>query len=156
MSAIPVAKQQFVVVRDIDASAERVFDAIVSPEGMMAWVIGCRAASWQHAAGADALGVGSLRILELPGSVVRERIVYWQAGRQLNYQLQPPSPLQKVVTRYEGATSVTPISPSQCRLTWAIHFDTPGAQALSAPLVRPAMRVLIGQMSTQLARFAEK
>jgi uncharacterized protein YndB with AHSA1/START domain len=155
MSATPAAQQQFVITRDIDASAQQVFDAIVSTEGMLAWVIGCRAARWQHARGADAPGIGSLRILELPGSVVQERIVHWQAGRQLNYQLQPPSPLQKLVTRYEGVNEVIATGPASCRLSWAIHYDTPGLQALIAPGFRLAMRALIGQMATRLARFAE-
>jgi uncharacterized protein YndB with AHSA1/START domain len=157
MSANPNAKQQFIVTRDVRASAERVFEALVSPEGMLVWALSPRSASWEHPAGATGLGLGSVRVFGLGGSqVMRERIVYWEAGRQLNYQIESPSPMEKVTTHYEGVTTVSSTGPSTCKLTWAAHYDTPGLQAVVAPVVRLGLRMLLGRMATLLVKFAEK
>ncbi len=156
MSATPNAKQQFMITRDVRASAERVFDALTSPEGMTAWALGSPSASWEHAKGSKSPDVGSVRVFGVGASDVRERIVYWEANRQLNYRIEPPSPFEKVVTNYEAVTAVTPTGPSSCRLTWSAHYDTPGMQAVLAPVVRLGLRAVIGAMAKRLARFAER
>jgi uncharacterized protein YndB with AHSA1/START domain len=155
MSATPAAKRQFTVTRDVRASAERVFEALVTPDGMKVWALGCRSASWEHPAGAGGPAEGSVRIFGLGGSDVRERIVHWDANRQLNYRIEPPSAFEKIATNYEGVTAVTPTGPSSCRLTWSAHYDTPGMQAVVAPVVRLGLRVLIGAMAKRLAKLAE-
>ena len=156
MSATPAAKQQFVVTRDVRASADHVFAALNTPESMRVWALGAKSASWEHPAGAAGPGVGSVRIFGVGDSAVRERIVHWKANRQLNYRIEPPSALEKVATNYEGVTAVTPTGPSSCTLTWSVYYDTPGMQAIMAPLVRLGMRKLIGEMAKRLAKFAEK
>jgi len=156
MSATPAAPQQFVVTREVRASAERVFEALNAPDSMKVWARGCRSAAWEHPPGAAGPDEGSVRIFGIGDSQVRERIVHWQAHRQLNYRIEPPSSLEKVATNYEGVTAVTPTGPSTCRLTWAVHYETSGLQTVVAPVVRAGMRALIGEMARRLARFAEQ
>ncbi|WP_428312998.1 SRPBCC family protein [Hydrocarboniphaga sp.] len=157
MSATPRSRQQFVIVRNVSATAERVFDVVISPAGMKAWVPMCRSAVWRHPAGTRGPGVGSVRVIEMPGGIVAEEtIVYWKAGRQLNYRFAASAPLTKVAHDYEGMTRVESTGPASCRLTWAIHFDAPGALAVLAPVVRLSLRGLIGLMVLRVVRISER
>ena len=71
-----ISKPQVTIVREIAASSARVFETVVSPQGMVAWAPKCRNASWQHPQGATQPGIGSVRRLVLQGdNVATERIV---------------------------------------------------------------------------------
>jgi len=156
MAGTPKSQQQFVIVKTIAASASRVFDVIVSPAGMEGWIPMCRSAVWEHPRGASVIGAGSVRVITMQvGMVAREEMVFWEEGRQLNYTFQPPIVFEKVTTNYEGVTLVEPTGPDTSRLTWSVHFDTPGLQALSKPLVKPGIYALISHMASNVVRLSE-
>lgn len=150
----PASRLQFVIVRDIDADAARVFEVLISEAGMKAWIPMCRTAVWRHPAGAKALGPGSVRHIVLDGGIVAdERILAWEPGRELHYRFdQTTLPIAGLTRNYVGVTRVEPLAAGRSRLNWAIHFDTPGALALLAPALRFSLRLLIDAMAGKLAR----
>jgi len=157
MLPTPTSTLQFVVVRDIAATPATVFDALTSPSGMRAWVPMCRSAEWRHPAGRDSPGMESVRYIVLRGGLVAaERIIAWEAGRELHYTFDESSiPLGAVTTRYVGTTRVESGASAQTRLTWSIHFDTPGWQRALAPVLRLNLRGFIGLMAGNVRRIAE-
>jgi uncharacterized protein YndB with AHSA1/START domain len=157
MLPTPASTPQFVVVRDIAAAPSSVFDAITSETGMKAWIPLCRSVEWRHPPGLLAPGKGSVRYIVLAGGLVAaERLVDWEEGRELQYTFDESSiPLGAVTTNYVGATRVDSLGSSKTRLTWSIHFDTPGWQGLLAPIVRLNLRGFIGLMANNVRRIAE-
>jgi uncharacterized protein YndB with AHSA1/START domain len=157
MLPTPTSTPQFVVVRDIDASQAIVFDAITSEAGMKAWVPLCRSVEWRHPAGRNVTGIGSVRyIVLLGGLIAAERLIDWDEGRELQYTFDKSTiPLGAVTTNYVGTTRVESLGSARTRLTWSIYFDTPGWQALLAPMVRVNLRGFIGLMASNVRRFAE-
>lgn len=152
----PASRLQFVVVRDIDADVARVFDVLTSEAGMQAWIPMCRSVDWRHAAGAKTPGVGSVRHIVLAGGgVAAERIVAWERGRELHYRFDRTTlPIQQLTRDYVGVTRVDPIGAGRTRLSWSIHFDSPGVLAAASPIVRMSLRPLIASMASRLARTA--
>jgi hypothetical protein len=152
----PSSSLQFTIARDIDANASKVFETIVSTQGMERWAPGCERAEWLHPAGTSQPGVGSIRRLLLQGgTVATERIVAWDPGRELHYVMDAPMPIVSPLTRnYVGVTRVEPLGPDRSRLYWQIYFDTPGLLQLSAPVLRPLMKAMIGRMADKIAAIA--
>jgi hypothetical protein len=157
MLPTPASTPRFVVVRDIAAAHRVVFDAITSEAGMKALIPFCRSAEWRHPPGRIAPGQGSVRYIVLSGGLVAaERLIGWEAGRELQYTFDQSSiPLGAVTTNYVGATRVESLGPSETRLTWSIYFDAPGWQALLAPILRLTLRGFIGLMANNVRRTAE-
>lgn len=157
MLPTPASTPQFVVVRDILAAPSAVFDAITSEAGMKAWIPLCRSVEWRHPPGRIAPGQGSVRYIVLSGGLVAaERLIGWEAGRELHYTFDKSSiPLGAVTTNYVGATRVDSLGSSKTRLTWSIYFDTPGWQGLLAPIMRLNLRGFIGLMANNVRRIAE-
>jgi uncharacterized protein YndB with AHSA1/START domain len=157
MLSTPTSTLQFVVVRDIAATPVAVFDALTSPAGMRAWVPMCRSVEWRHPPGRDTLGKDSVRYIVLRGGLVAaERIIAWEEGRELHYTFDESSiPLGAVTTRYVGTTRVESAGSAQTRLSWSIHFDTPGWQRALAPVLRLNLRGFIGLMASNVRRIAE-
>lgn len=157
MLPTPVSTPQFVVVRDINAAENVVFDAITSEAGMKAWVPLCRSAEWRHPPGRNVPGPGSVRHIVLSGGLVAaERLVNWEEGRELQYTFDRSSiPLGAVTTNYVGATRVESLGPSRTRLTWTIYFDAPSWQRVLAPVLRLNLRGFIGLMANNVRRIAE-
>ena len=149
-------KPQFVVVRDVNASSQAVFEALTSQAGMQAWVPLCRSVEWRHPVGRSDPGEGSVRHIVLRGGLVAaERIIGWEEGRELRYTFDASSiPLAKVTTGYVGATRVEGDA-ARARLTWSIYFESPGWQATLAPLLRLSLRGFIGLMAGNVRRIAE-
>jgi uncharacterized protein YndB with AHSA1/START domain len=157
MLQIPSSKLQFVVVRDIEANVERVFDVVTSEAGMKAWIPLCRSAQWRYPMGVSAPGVGSVRFIRLvAGIYAAERIVAWEAGRELHYTFDATTlPFDKLTRGYVGVMRVDPVGANRTRLTWSVYFDTPGRLNLLAPMVRASLRAFIGLMASKLKRASE-
>ncbi len=157
MVPTPASTPQFVVVRDIAAAQNVVFDAITSVSGMKAWVPLCRSVEWRHPSGRKVLGSGSVRYIVLCGGLVAaERLVAWDEGRELHYTFDRSSiPLGAVTTNYVGTTRVESLGTAATRLTWSIYFDTPGWQGILAPILRLNLRGFIGLMANNVRRIAE-
>jgi hypothetical protein len=157
MLPMPASTPQFVVVRDIAAAPNVVFDAITSEAGMRSWIPLCRSVEWRHPPGQFAPCAGSVRYIVLSGGLVAaERLVAWDEGRELQYTFDQSSiPLGAVTTNYVGATRVESWGASKARLTWSIYFDTPGWQGLLAPALRLNLRAFIGLMASNVRRISE-
>lgn len=152
----PEARQQFVVVREIEADAPRVFAALHAVSDMQRWIPMCESVRWTHPQPADGPGEGSLRTIRLAGGVtVVERLTAWCDGVGLNYCFEPPSAFEWVTRRYEGRTNIQTLGRGRSRLIWAAHWDAPGTLALIEPGVRLALRILLGNMASGIKRVAE-
>lgn len=158
MLPAPASKLQVTVVHEIAASAAQVFAALTTTGGMQAWAPGCRSAEWQHPPGATQPGLGSVRRLLLQGgNVATERMVAWVPGRELHYALVDDMPVITPLTRnYVGVTRVEPLGPNASRLTWQLHFETPGLRRVTAPLLRLLMRFAIAGMAGRIAEAAQR
>jgi uncharacterized protein YndB with AHSA1/START domain len=153
----PRSTPQFVVVRDIDAPQSVVFDVITSEAGMRAWIPLCRVVEWRHPPGRIAPVAGSVRYIVLAGGLIAaERLIDWDEGRELQYTFDRSSiPLGAVTTNYVGATRLEAQGASKTRLIWSIYFDTPGWQALLAPVLRFNLRGFVGLMANKVCKIAE-
>lgn len=157
MLAAPTSRQAFVITREIDAPASRVFETLISEAGMKAWAPLCRSARWRNPADARGPGVGSVRELRMHGGVhAQERIVAWEPGRELHYVFDATTlPIAALTRGYVGVTRVEALGAARSRLTWAVHFDAPGPLALLRPAVIASLYPLIAMMADALRKRAE-
>ena len=158
MLAAPSSRQQFVIIRDIAAEPAKVFEHLTSEAGMKAWIPLCKSAQWRHAGQARGPGVDSVRQIRLHGgSVADERVLAWKAGRELHYSFDRTTfPVVGLTRNYVGVTRIDKAGRGRSRLTWAVHYDTPGVLQLSRPLVSPGLKLLIATMAGNLKALSER
>jgi Polyketide cyclase / dehydrase and lipid transport len=154
----PTSPLQFTVVRSINAGAAKVFDVLTSESGMKAWIPLCRCAEWRHQGEALFPGVGSIRHIVLVGGLVAaERIVGWEAGRELQYTFDQSSlPLSRVTDRYLGISQIESIDATSSCLRWSVYFDVPEGLKWLTPALRSGLRSVVGLMASRLKNESEK
>jgi hypothetical protein len=153
----PASALQFTVVRTIGTGTAKVFDILISESGMKAWIPLCRSAEWRHPVDAKLPDIGSIRhIVLIGGLIAAERIVGWEAGRELQYTFDQSSlPLNKMTDRYLGVTQIESIEAERTRLRWSVYFDVPESLKWLTPLLRFGLRSFVGLMANRLKKESE-
>jgi hypothetical protein len=135
------------VVGTSPAGPEQVFQVLADAERWTEWTPFSRAELEQRAPGPDPNGVGALRRFQKGRTTSRERVVAYEPGRRLAYELVTGLPLRD----YHSEVALTPAG-SGTEITWHSTFrpKVPG----TGWIYRLALQKFIGDLVPNLAARA--
>jgi uncharacterized protein YndB with AHSA1/START domain len=129
------------------ASAEQVFRVLADTERWPEWTPFSRGQLEERAPGPDPNGVGALRRFQKGRTTSRERVVAYEPGRRLAYELVTGLPLRG----YHSEVTLTPVA-TGTEITWHSTFrpKVPG----TGWIYRMALQKFIGGLVPSLAQRA--
>lgn len=133
----------------VKAPAARVFDCFVSD--MTRWMPDVRSVTWMSP---EPHGVGTHRVVRLPGLAVHEKFLAWERGRHVAFRLEAASlPLLRAMVE---DLRIEPAGDGLVRVRYSVHYAPLAVARPLSPLLTPVFAKMFEDGLKALGRHAER
>jgi len=136
------AAQRFSFDFHTKLSPQETFDRIVEPQFAPSWVADCKACRWLEPG-----TIGALRLMELKGLSVEERVIAWEPGKRFAFAIERAT---VPILRRMVEDMTLEESPTGTRVRWTVAFEPRLFARPLTPILRPRFQKMFAKSAAAL------